>query len=196
LKEERRNNSGFTLLEIVITVFLASIVLVLGFTSLYLSSSSSTDRRLSLYKEREQAKIFSMIRNQLLSLYSSSRRNASLEGLKGIEERNDELHFFTASPLYNNGIVEAGYSIVANEDGNKYLAYREFPYVSKDKFQEGKWTKISGIIDGMTIEYEESGMRFREWKNTELPEKIRITLYSKDDYFSFSVVPGIKSNFW
>ncbi|MFH0801203.1 MAG: type II secretion system protein [bacterium] len=187
---------GFTLLEVVITVFLVSIVMTLGFASLFFSARFSTDQRLRQYKEREFAKIYTQMRRQLLCLYSAPLRDKSFEGIKGLEEKKDQLLFLTASPIFGSGVVEAGYSVVARDDGSHYLGYREFPFAGSNGFQEVKWMEISAIIDGIKVEYGSGEQIFDEWKDQEVPEKIRVTLYSKEEDFSFTVVPGLKAGFW
>lgn len=196
MKNSGKFKRAFTLLEVVITVCLVSIVLTLGFASLFFSAHFSTDQRLRQYKEREFAKIFSQMRRQLLCLYSASARDKSFEGIKGIEEKKDELSFLTAAPVFGNGVVEAGYSIAARDDGSHYLAYSEFPFAGKSDYEGGQMVEISAMIDGIKVEYGSGEQRFDEWKDTEVPEKIRVTLYSKDEKFSFTVVPGIKAGFW
>jgi prepilin-type N-terminal cleavage/methylation domain-containing protein len=188
--------SGFTLLEVVVTVFLVSIVLTLGFSSLFFSARFSTDQRLRQYKEREFARIYAQMRRQFLCIYASDSVEESLEGIKGMEERKDEIRFLTASPVFGGGVVEAEYFVVAREDGSHYLAYSEFPYAGKMDFEGGREVEISGIIDGLKVEYGSGEQVFEQWKDKEAPEKIIVTLYSQKDEFRFTAVPGIKAGFW
>lgn len=196
-----RNKKGFTLIEVLITLGLTAIVLGLAYSSLYYTFKASGATRERLKEEFELMRVYSQLRQELLSLYISPHRKNSLVGKKGAEEKRAEIHFLTAAPILNSGVAEAGLKIEQDRETNRYfLAYEEFPFPGRDDFLQGEFYKLSDLITGLEIEYMEREDKFLEWDRPDLPEKIRITLWyvsgKNDENFSFVVKPGLRAEKW
>jgi type II secretory pathway component PulJ len=200
----RSGASGFTLIEMLVTVGLAVMVIALTFSSLYYSARASRDSRIRTNLDFEFMKVFAQMRQQLINFYLSPVQESSLLGVKGKEERTDELHFFTASPVIGRGIVEAAYGIRKSEDDKSYLVYKEFPYTRKleilestmaPQFDEDRWRKVTDAVVGLSFDYESNEKLFDEWKDNRPPDRIIVALWYTAEQevksFTFSVTPGI-----
>jgi prepilin-type N-terminal cleavage/methylation domain-containing protein len=218
-----KNAWGFTFIEVLVSLALVALVLSLGYFSLVYSARFSREARLKTYREHEIMKVFAQMRGQLLNAYVNPNFTYNLIGLKTKEVKQDALYFLTSSLLHYSTVGEAGYKIIKQGD-QKVLAYREYPYPVKahftDDFIQGwddedshqtssndinqpksyKWVPLARDINGMEIEYYRGELPMDDWKTADLPDKITITLWYKDQpedsKYSFTMVPGLKSSFW
>lgn len=204
--------SGFTFLEMIIVVALAVMTLSAVYATLYFSSRSAAYARVDIIKKQELMKQFHRIRRQLINIYTNDR-GPILLGQKTQKERCNELYFVTTTMENNQGIGEVGYKIIEDYDGNRYLAYTEFPYPREENrfapnnlnSQMDKWRPCSMLIKEFLVEYKKDKNDIdwlEEWTDDGAPERIRITFYYKDQEddekltpYSFIVVPGIKTSF-
>lgn len=206
-----KKETGFTLFEMLLTVLLALMVITLSFGSLYYSSKGSRDARIKTNLDFELMKAYAQIRQQIINLYKSPFQDVSLKGRKGKEQKRDEIMFYSSSPVFGKGVIEAAYAI--RMDGERpYLVYREFPYTRKIEFKEDlsttigateedyeidevKWRKVSDAITGITFEYFKMDRGYEEWDDKNLPERIEVSLWyeTKDTplCFSFSIIPAV-----
>ena len=202
-----RKIPGFTMLELLVVVGLALLVLTLVFGTLFYGGKSAAKTRAEIVKKSEVLKQFHRIRFQLLNLYKP-QRGALLLGEEGMKVRNSEVYFVTTTLKYSKGVGEAGYRMMTDSNGNKYLAYTEFPYPRKEdeRFavnnQLDKWHVASTLIQGLTVEYKKRGEWVKEWDDKSPPGSIRVILwYEGEDVertlipYTFMVVPGIESVF-
>lgn len=185
-------------MEVIVTVFIVSIVLGLMFVSLFLISSASKDLISVNAKYAGIMKGYFQLRKQLIAVYKSENVPYILKG--GQKEDGDRLEFITAAPAVFQGVVEAQYQIKKDKNGANYLAYRELPYPGykmpqNDENNDKGWEAFSKKITGLTIDYAKGGFWFKSWDEKNCPEKIRITLHYPErgieKKFSFIVVPGL-----
>jgi prepilin-type N-terminal cleavage/methylation domain-containing protein len=202
----KRRTSGFTFIEVIVAISVALVVVLAVYFSLYQGTRSMSHTRVAILKKQELMKTFYRMRHQLLNLYDKEE-GESLLGESGLQERHSELYFLTTTPDKSRGVGEVGYKIMKDEDGISYLAYTEFPYPRiENRFalnnRQDKWEEFSRLVKEFQVEYETNNLWHKEWKQNELPDKIKITLYYVEDEesdkmteFSFIVVPGKKSLF-
>ncbi|MFH1452449.1 MAG: type II secretion system protein [Armatimonadota bacterium] len=192
--------SGFTMLEVLVSLFIVAIVMGLVFTSLFLTTASSKDLIITGSRYNDLMKTYFQMRKQLLCLYESPNSDFILKELPTTQEKGDSLVFVTSEPSVFRGVVEAQYEIRKDKNKNQYLAYREMPYPGYKLQETGTedkrgWTVLSGKITGLNIDYSSGNLWFTDWDKQSYPEKIRVTLYYKDGKidkkFSFTVVPSV-----
>lgn len=197
---------GFTLLEVVVVIAIALLALTAVYVSLYYGGKSSARTRVNILKKQELMKQFFQMRRKLTNLYHDTD-GASLLGEKGTRERTDAIYFLTSSLEKYRTVGEVGYRIERDYRGNSYLAYTEFPYPRQDnRFAaanpQDEWKPASRLIKKMKVEYESANQWSDEWKSDQLPQKIRITFWYRENDgdeeltpFSFIVAPGASSVF-
>lgn len=203
---KHRKSPGFTLIETVAVVGLSLLVMTIVCLALYYGARSSAHARVGIVNKQDILKQFHRIRFQLLNLYLPASGGEVLTGEEGAQEDRSEIYFVTSSLVNNRTIGEAGYKIMQDYNGDTYLAYSEFPYPRDIRFalknENDKWIPISAVVKGMSIEYLQNGLWFKEWKKDDPPSKIKITLWYKESEedqeltpYSFIVIPGISSVF-
>ncbi|MFP4498986.1 MAG: PilW family protein [Vulcanimicrobiota bacterium] len=201
-----KRQQGFTLLEVIITVGLALMTLAAVYSALYFGSQGSAETRVNIAKKQVLMRQFYILRRQLINIYSAEGGEVLL-GEQGTAPRASELYFVTSDLENYQSIGEVGYKIEKDENGQNYLAYTEFPYprtgnrFAKFNYQD-EWKKASIVIQGFEVEYETQNLWRNEWKDSQLPDKIRVTFWYRENEqdpelspYTFIVVPGIKSIF-
>jgi type II secretory pathway component PulJ len=200
----RKRQAGFTFMEAIVAITVALIVIFAIYFSLYQSTRSMSHTRVRITKKQEVMRVFYRMRQQLINLYNKDE-GETLVGENGLQERHSELYFITTTPDRSRGVGEVGYKIMRDDEGYSYLAYTEFPYPRmENRFalnnHRDEWHEFSRQIKEFQVEYETGNQWQNEWKRGDLPDRIRITLYYREDEkddemmeFSFIVVPGVKS---
>ncbi|MCE1247741.1 MAG: prepilin-type N-terminal cleavage/methylation domain-containing protein [Firmicutes bacterium] len=200
----RTHSRGFTLFEVIIVLALTVAVLVMAYSALYFSSSSSAKTRALVLKKSEILKIFHEMRFQIINTAKSSGPCFHCE--EGTEAHRYELYFLTNSLKYTTGVGEVGYKIIKDKNGDPHLAYTEFPYPRTHRFAlsnpEDKWTNCSDIIKGLDVEFGQKNMEQKEWTSDDLPGRVKVTLWYESDEeegkllpYTFIIIPGLKTEF-
>lgn len=198
-RQKRNSLTGFTLIEVMITVFIVALVLGLVFSTLYITALSSKSLMSKSKRYSDIMKVYFQMREQLISLYKSGNSPYMLKGSPGAQEKSDSLYLITAAPSIVRGVTEVQYEMKKDEKGNTYLAYRELPYpghkTADTSGQNDKnWEVLSKKITGLKLDYAKGNLWFTEWDKEEPPEAVRVTLYYNEEgieqKFTFSAVPG------
>lgn len=199
------------MMEIIVVIALALIVLLASFTTLYYSGRSSAETRTAALRKQELLKQFHQIRFQLINLYQPEEGPA-LEGIPGVQARHNELYFVTTQISGGRGVGEVGYKIEKDYRGNQYLAVVEFPfprnederfdYITPSRYKPD-WKVASALIKEFQVEYEAGNQWIDRWDSEELPDRIRITFWYRENEededpaelqkYQFVVVPGLKN---
>ena len=198
------SKKGFTVLEIIVTLGIVVLVLTLALVSLTGSVKGTKDASAVSSADFEIMRVYGQMRKQLLSMYQSPNTDLkSFVQTKEIEPRMASIRFFTTSSAQGAGTVEVFYSIQKDDDGNNYLAYREYP-MTRDMekaqddgdFKEEISEVFSKKIKGMRVVCEESEKDVDLWDKKTIPDKIKIIFYyevqKREEKFEFSVTPAIK----
>ena len=190
-------------MEVLVTAALVALVLALTGGALLFTTKAAAKTRAMIYRQKDIARVFAQMRQQLLNLYNSGHRKDYVLGNPGEMENRDEIFFLTSTPLYSQSTAEVGYKIMSDENGPPYLAYREFPFVEKEGFAESKWKPFSRQVEGMKIFYYQGDAKSDRWDNDGYPDKFEITLFyrDKDDPeklldMTFDVVPALGGGYW
>lgn len=208
-----KRSRAFTLVEVIVVVAVVLILMALITSSLYMGSRGIARTRARVVQKQEIMKHFHQMRRQLINLHQPEK-GASLLGVKGVADKEDEIYFVTTSLNRYQSAGEAGYKIDRNDSGRPWLVYTEFPFPRSDprRFADenptDRWWNSSNVIRGLTLEYQSSNQWYDQWKKDDPPDKIKVTFwYLEEDPerdknetpemkpFTFIVVPGIKSVF-
>jgi len=179
-------------------------VATLIYSVLFYGGRSTAQTRAEIVKKQEILKEFYRLRHQIINIYRLEK-GASLLGIKGLRERRNELYFVTSSMENYSGVGEVGYKVWQDDKGRTYLVFIEYPFPRvKDRFNfenmKEKWKRVGFLIEEFQVKYKSGGQWVDEWESDDLPDKIKITFYYRQnpedkvfDEYSFEVVPGMKT---
>lgn len=198
------SKTGFTFLEIIITLSIAAVIAGLTLFAFTASARGAKSARTVSEIDFELLKVYSKIRRQIISAYEPANLKKTFITEKSEDERSDSMCFFTESPEVGKGTVEAFYYIKTDDgdDKKKSLCYCEYPFVRDIE-------KVTGGFDGRknrghVISEKITGMKISSIQNDEiindelssLPDTLLITLYymreNKEESLEFTVKPGVK----
>lgn len=209
MKQGQQREKGFTLIEILIAVAIASLIL----TIIYGSYASSID---TMNYTRKKLETFSMIRltlnrmnDELTSAFISSDGYLKFVGEEGKVDFISSSHerIFKNSKEYD--LVEISYFTGAAEEGasgsESLLARRESLFLwrredrtpDNDVLEGGEREKLMEGLKGMVFKYYDGKLWLNEWDSQEkkgLPQAVKVILkFPKKELSTIAFIPLGKS---
>lgn len=213
----RRHGRGFTLVEVLLALGLATMVYALvAYTTLQLNRTARAASR-AAEARAEIVQAVEQFRWQVRCLFLPREASetaprptgnftpASMIGRRTQEEDREILLFRTTRLKNRAGATEVGYRILTSEeDGEPYLAFREFPYADAaglhpvDEDPEGPWKVLTREIVGLRLEFSADGETWqREWDVQEPPQRVKATFTTRGgSSLTADVSPGIEAPRW
>lgn len=197
------NARAITLIEIVVVVGLVALLyLMVGYSTVQLSRASRFGTSACLTRQ-ERLRTIELLRWQIRCLFVPNE-GSCLKGGRLPGEAEEAMSLITSAGQDNKGMVEATYRVLEDEQGKRYLAYREFrtrdlrglrPWTEQE---EARFKPLDRGVKEMRLDYSPDGRIFqREWDAPEPPKAVRVLLtYHDESTFTTTVIPGLGSGRW
>lgn len=193
-----------TLIEVLVALALVSLLyLIVSYTTVQLSRASHFGTAACIARQ-ERLKAIEQMRWQLRCLFVPEGGGSCLKGGRLPGASDDAMSLVTSMGADHQGVVEATYRVITENEDVSYLAYREFrtrnvlglrPWADQE---DAVYRPLDHRVKSIRFDYSPDGKVFqREWDTAEPPKAVRVLITDRDkSTFTFSVIPGLGSARW